>query len=305
MAKRVRPNWLPWIVSILAIVGFMGWALSEVRHVGRGSRPAFLTTEVVPNPPPRRTDDRLHIAGSGSCIPLTRMLAGTAIQRLDVAPEVHASIGSSGGLRALQDGAIDLAVVSRQLRPAEEAAGFVYTPFARIPVVVAAGLDVPERGLTLDELEALFEGRRTEWSDGSTVVVLLREAGDSSHRVVENVIPDFARVAELARASGEMRVLYHDSEMQVALANTPGAVGLHGNGVDASLAGFRALAVEGVSPTMASVESGEYPFIKELAFVTLGQPSGDAKAFIDFTLSTEGRAILRIRGGVPPDMEEH
>lgn len=294
---------MPWLGALALFLLVGGWAVLEVRTVGQDSRPAFLTVDPNSTPPPRKDDGRLHIAGSGSCIPLTRMLAGAAIQQIDIAPEVHASIGSSGGLRALQDGAIDLAVVSRRLRASEEDAGFVYTPYARIPVVVGASLDVPERDVSFEDLEAIFSGTRTRWSDGANVVVLLRETGDSSHRVVESVIPDFAEITARVRESGEFRVLYHDSAMQVALANTPGAVGLHGDGVDPSLAGFRALSVEGVEPTSASIESGEYPFVKELAFVTIGEPQGDAATFIGFALSTEGRAMLRIRGAVPPDLE--
>lgn len=296
-------HWKPWIGGIAVFVVVVAWAVLEVRGVGEDSRPAFLTTQLEPSGPARPDDAHLHIAGSGSCVPLARMLAGSAMQRSDLSPEVHASIGSGGGIRALQDGAIELAVVSRGLRDEEVASGLVYTPFARIPVVVAAGLDVPDRTVTYDDLDALFEGRRTKWSDGTNVVVLLREAGDSSHRVVEAVMPEFAAITGQARADGAFRVLYHDGAMQVALANTPGAVGLHGNGVDPSLAGFRALAVDGVEPTGDNVESGAYPFVKELGFVTIGPPAGEAKAFIDYVLSPEGRALLRVRGAVPPPPE--
>lgn len=226
------------------------------------------------------------------------------MRRVDVAPEVHASIGSGGGLRALRDGAIDLALVSRPLSDNEVASGLVYTPFARIPVVVAGGLDVPDHSISEDELEALFSGRQARWSNGAKVVVLLREAGDSSHQVVDAVLPGFAAATEQRRAEGSSRVLYQDGAMQVALANTPGAVGLHGNGVDASLAGFRALAVGGIEPTGANVESGRYPFVKELGFVTMGPPAGAAASFVDFALSPEGRALVRMRGGVPATQEE-
>lgn len=296
-------HWKPWIAGIAVFVVVVAWAVLEVRGVGEDSRPAFLTAQLEPSAPARPDDVHLHIAGSGSCVPLARMLAGSAMQRLDVSPEVHASIGSGGGIRALQDGAIELAVVSRELRGNEVAEGLVYTPFARVPVVVAAGLDVPDRAVSYDDLDALFDGRRTTWSDGANVVVLLREDGDSSHRVVESVLPEFAEITARARAEGSFRVLYHDGAMQVALANTPGAVGLHGNGVDPSLAGFRALAVDGVEPTGDNVESGRYPFVKELAFVTIGPPEGEAKAFIDYVLSPEGRALLRVRGAVPPPPE--
>lgn len=223
---------------------------------------------------------------------------------LQVAPEVHASIGSGGGLRALRDGAVDVALVSRPLREDELQSGLVYTPFARIPVIVAAGLDVPDRSLSIERLEALFGGAESRWSNGANVVVLLREAGDSSHRVVESAVPSFAEATERSRETGNVRVLYHDGAMQVALANTPGALGLHGNGVDASLAGFRSLAVEGVEPTGSNVESGRYPFVKEIAFVTIGAPSGGAEAFIEFALSAQGRALLRVRGAVPPLAQE-
>ncbi len=285
-------------------MGIVGWAVLDVRDVGEDSRPAFLTTLVQAEAPERPDGPHLHIAGSGSCVPLARMLAGTAMPQLDVAAEVHASIGSGGGLRALRDGAIDVALVSRPLREDEEREGFVYTPFARIPVVVAAGLDVPDRSVTTERLEALFGGVEDRWSNGAKVVVLLREAGDSSHRVVDAAAPGFVEATDRSRDLGTVRVLYHDGAMQVALANTPGALGLHGNGVDPSLAGFRSLAVEGVEPTGTNVESGQYPFVKELAFVTDGEPSEGAKRFIDFALSPQGRALLRVRGAVPPAPRE-
>ncbi len=299
-----RRHWLPWLGALAVLAGIVGWALLDVRDVGADSRPAFLTTQIQAEAPERPDGAHLHIAGSGSCVPLARMLAGAAMPLLEVAPEVHASIGSGGGLRALRDGAIDIALVSRPLREDERRAGLVYTPFARIPVVVAAGLDVPDPSISIERLEALFGGAEDRWSNGAKVVVLLREAGDSSHRVVDAAIPGFVEATEHSRDLGTVRVLYHDGAMQVALANTPGALGLHGNGVDPSLAGFRSLAVEGVEPTGTQVESGRYPFVKELAFVTVDAPVGGAKTFIDFAVSAQGRALLRVRGAVPPAPEE-
>lgn len=299
-----RRHWLPWLGALAVLAGIVGWAVLDVRGVGEDSRPAFLSTQTRAEVPQRPDGVHLHIAGSGSCVPLTRMLAGAAMPQLEVSAEVHASIGSGGGLRALSDGAIDVALVSRPLRVDELQAGLVYTPFARIPVVVAAGLDVPDRSVTIERLEALFGGTEDRWSNGENVVVLLRESGDSSHRVVGAAVSGFVEATDGSRATGSVRVLYHDGAMQVALANTPGALGLHGNGVDPSLAGFRSLAVDGVDPTGANVESGRYPFVKELAFVTTGAPSGGAKTFIDFASSSQGRALLRVRGAVPPVPKE-
>ena len=304
MREGPRRHWLPWLGALAVLLCVIGWAVLDVRDVGEDSRPAFLTTQVQAGTPERPDGAHLHVAGSGSCVPLARMLAGAAMPQLDVSPEVHASIGSGGGLRALRDGAIDVALVSRPLSEDERLAGLVYTPFARIPVVVAAGLDVPDRSVTIPRLEALFGGAEDRWDNGEKVVVLLREAGDSSHRVVDAAAPGFVEATDRSRGRGNVRVLYHDGAMQVALANTPGALGLHGNGVDPSLAGFRSLAVEGVDPTGTNVESGRYPFVKELAFVTDGAPAGAAKTFVEFALSSDGRALLRVRGAVPPAPQE-
>ena len=304
MREGPRRHWLPWLAALAVLLCIVGWAVLDVRDVGEDSRPAFLTTQVQAEALQRPDGAHLHVAGSGSCVPLARMLAGAAMPQLDIAPEVHASIGSGGGLRALRDGAIDVALVSRPLREDERRSGLVYTPFARIPVVVAAGLDVPDRSVSIQRLEALFGGEEDRWSNGANVVVLLREAGDSSHVVVDTAAPGFVEATDRSRDRGNVRVLYHDGAMQVALANTPGALGLHGNGVDPSLAGFRSLAVEGVEPTGNNVESGRYPFVKELGFVTVDAPSGGAKRFIDFALSPQGRALLRVRGAVPPVPKE-
>ncbi|MEM6294422.1 MAG: substrate-binding domain-containing protein [Myxococcota bacterium] len=294
-----RGPMLPWIGVAVVVAALVGTAWSVVANVGQGPRPPFLEGSAAVELPPARTDARLHIAGSGSCVPLARMLSGAIIQRGELAPEVHASIGSGGGIRALRDGAIDIALVSRSLSAAEEAQGLLYTPFAEVAVVVAAHLDVPDRAVTSEQLERLFAGEQATWSDGSPVVVLLRERGDSSHRVLEEALPGFAARSEAIRAEEAFRVLFHDGSMQVALANTPGAIGLHGNGVEPSLAGFRALSVDGVEPTAANVESDRYPFVKELGFVTMGEPTGDARTFIDFVTSPSGRALLRVRGAVP------
>ncbi len=292
------------IVAIIGVVALStGVVVAVMRDVGENTRPPFLLEDHDARSPAPPEDGRLHVAGSGSCVPLARMLAGAAMRDIGLALEIHASIGSGGGIRALRDGAIQLAMVSRPLSREELDAGLEYTPFARIPVIVAVGLDVPDEGVSFADLENLFGGVKTRWSNGSNVVVLLREPGDSSHRVVEGVDARIEAGVERARALGSFPVLYQDGAMQVALANTRGAIGLHGNGVDASLAGFRALAVEGVEPTAANVESGRYPFVKELAFVTQGAPRGDAKAFIDFVLSAGGRALLRARNAVPPSTQ--
>jgi phosphate transport system substrate-binding protein len=212
---------------------------------------------------------------------------------------VHISIGSGGGIRALLDGAIDIALVSRPLKPEERAQGLVAVPYARAPVIVAVHVSVPEQDLARDKLPAIYAGDVATWDDGTPVVVLQREQGDSSHAAVARVLPQFARVDADDYQNRRWRVLYNDAALDEALASTEGGIGLVGSGrIDPSLA-IRALAVDGVEPSVERLADGAYPFSKDLSFVTRGEPDARALAFIRYVMSPAGQEIVREHGCLP------
>ena len=76
------------------------------------------------------------------------------------------------------------------------------------PVVMAGVLRTDRRGLLIAGAAcglAIYGGERTTWSDGSPIVVLQRERGDSSHRVVADKVPGFAEANEAAWERGAFR----------------------------------------------------------------------------------------------------
>ena len=113
------------------------------------------------------------------------------------------------------------------------------------------------------------------------------------------MLPEFARIDAEAHQAARWRVLYNDAAMDEALASTEGGIGLLGSGrIEPSLA-IRALEIDDVEPTVEHLEDGSYPFSKDLAFVTLGEPDDRAVQFIRFALSPAGREIVRARGCMP------
>ncbi|MCA9657819.1 MAG: substrate-binding domain-containing protein [Myxococcales bacterium] len=246
-------------------------------------------------------DRALRIAGSGSNIPLTRELAEAFMRRRPGERViVFESVGSTGGVRAASDDVVDLGMISRPLRPAEESLGLVVLPYAHVAVAAVANLDVGDDALTSDELIAIYAGERRQWSDGAAIVVLQRERGDSSHAAVDAVLPAFAEVNERAYREERWRVLYNDRAMHEALVSTPGAIGLLDVGVTKVRAlALKVLTLDGVRPTEADVRSGRYPFTKELAFVSGDQPTGLARDFLDFVRSSDGQALIRQQGYIP------
>jgi phosphate transport system substrate-binding protein len=54
-----------------------------------------------------------------------------------------------------------------------------------------------------------------------------------------------------------------------------------------------------VQPTLDNVQNGSYPISRELFFYTVGEPTADIKAFIDWVLSEGGQRVCEEVGYYP------
>jgi phosphate transport system substrate-binding protein len=302
-SKRARA--IGWTLALAgsAVLLLTGWLL--VRWVESGPQPPYLdpqqpaSAEHRPAPKPASL---LRMAGSGSNLPLTRALADAFLaKRPWLRVRIHDSIGSGGGIRATHDRVVELGLTSRPLALDEQALGLTVIPYARAAVVVAANSTVPTRGITREELLALYDGQQRFWSDGSEVVVFLRESGDSGHLAAREAIPGFAEIDRRALETRRWSVLFNDRAMQEALISTPGAIGLFDQGLATiQKLPLALLEYEGQRPSEQNVKSGSYPILKDLAFVI---PTDDhdplAYEFIAFVFSPEGQKVIRESGYVP------
>lgn len=248
---------------------------------------------------PRHTlpADRCEIAGSGSNIPLVRAIVAAFRQRHPEAQViVDDSVGSSGGVRAVLDGVVHLGVISRPLKGSERRLGIQAVPHVAVPVVLGAHPDVVDDSLSSDALASLIRGGDARWSDGTHAVLLEREEGDSSYRILYAKNPKFrdAQEARKGRAT-HWRVLLHDTEMTAALAHTPGGVGLADLGViRLTPVGPRVVRIDGLDPA-----APDYPYLKELSFVVRGTPTGVTAQLLEFALGPEARALAVAAGYRP------
>ncbi len=291
--------------AVLLAVFFLGLTvLAVIREAERGPTPVFLASTRAPEearPRIRRVAGELALAGSGSNLPLTRVLAAEfRAQNRDLRVRVHASVGSTGGILAARDGAVDLGLISRPLKGQEQDYGLQWVAYAQVAVVFAAHPTVPGHSLSHEEILALYGGEQKRWRDGSEVVVLQREAGDSAHVIAAQALVAFAEVDATARNHRRWRILYHDRAMQEALVGTPGALGLFDRG-GATLQDLpvKVMALGGVEPTEANVRSGTYPMRKTLAFVGPVTLRPVARRFVDFVASARGQALIRRSGYIP------
>ncbi|HAI21256.1 MAG TPA: phosphate-binding protein, partial [Clostridiales bacterium UBA8153] len=83
-----------------------------------------------------------------------------------------------------------------------------------------------------------------------------------------------------------------------AVSTTPDAIGYVS--IPALIPAVKAVSIDGVLPTAASVLAGTYPISRPFIYVTRQAPAGLIKAFIDFVMGAEGQAIIRMVGLVSP-----
>ena len=245
--------------------------------------PSTASTVLAPRP-------ELLAAGTGALTPLAMALArevstGTAL-RIRVEP----SIGSGGGIAATRDGAVDLGLVSRPLRP-DEAAGLERVDLARDAVVLAAAADFPLDDLSSAEIHRLYRGELRG------LTLLLRDEAESANAALESVLPGLADERRRAAASGRFRVLDHDDAMALALATTPRAVGVFSLG--AVRPPLRALRLDGVTPSNDSLTRGIWNPVRTLGVVFRPERHDRVAPFLALATSERGRALIRSLGYLP------
>jgi phosphate transport system substrate-binding protein len=224
--------------------------------------------------------------------PLAIALAREIASRPGVRVRVEPSIGTGGGIAATRDGAIDLGLVSRPLRP-EEAAGLERVDLARDAVVLAAAADFPHDDLSSDEVHRLYRGELRG------LTLLLRDEAESANAALESAVPGLADERRHSAATGRFRVLDHDDAMALALATTPRAVGVF------SFASvrppLRALRLDGVAPSGDALAHGTWPAVRTLGVVFRPERRDRVAPFLALATSERGRALIRSLGYVPLD----
>jgi phosphate transport system substrate-binding protein len=61
----------------------------------------------------------------------------------------------------------------------------------------------------------------------------------------------------------------------------------------------RALELDGAVGNEANIRNGSYKLVRPFLFVSVGEPAGLAKEFVDFVLSAEGQALVKKEGLLP------
>jgi phosphate transport system substrate-binding protein len=237
--------------------------------------------------------ETIRINGSGAPLELMKPLVQAyGKTKRGVSFEIRKPLGSSGSIKALLAGAIDIAVVSRPLKPEEIARGGMSKPFGRTPLAVVTHRDIRLKTISPRELEDIYAGRTKSWPDGETVRVILRPREDTDTKILKGLSPGMAAAVAAAHQRQGMRIALTDPESNEAVSRTPGGIGTAAlAGVLVSGLPLNVVALNGVEPVRKTLADGTYPLAKEIIIATTGNLPDAASQFLEFVYSKRGRAL--------------
>ena len=237
--------------------------------------------------------ETLRLAGTGSATELLRRLGAVFKADSGIEVEVLPSLGSSGAIRALDDGVLDLAVSGRALKPEESAQGMTIAFTARTAFVLATSHADPN-GLTLAGIAEAFQSERPAWSDGSPIRVILRPRAESDTALMGELFPGVAPAMAKARRRPDIPVAATDQDNADMAEQTPGSlIGSTLTQIRLEKRNLRLVPIEGVEPTFENFERGTYRYAKPLNFIVSARPAPLVERFIAFLRSPGGQSALR------------
>lgn len=263
-----------WLVILLVAVGF--WGCSDQ------AKPEGIEAAVS-----------IQVAASEAAMPLVGVLAEEARKttpplELNLLPPSH----SGGALAAVLTADADMAVLTRQPRDDEMTDDLVYMQLARDGLVFATHPGTGVADLSSSDLQAIYAGEVTNWSQlggrNVQIVVLDRPEHSSPKFVLRNTVfgPDLVITSNASE-------LERPGMMDISLATIPGTIGYTslGGAISGDLQ-INILALDGVRPTVPNVEQGIYPLFRPIGLVIPAVPDRKTMLLVDAVYHPDQEQLL-------------
>lgn len=203
--------------------------------------------------------------------------------------------GSSSGIQAVAEGRCDIGLASRDLKE-EEATDLEGTVVAIDGIGIIVHPDNPVTDLTIEQIGKIYSGEIANWKEvggeDAPIVCIGREAASGTRDGFEEVTgtKDKCVYAQELTSTGDV--------VQTVSGN-PNAIGY------ASAASVndtvKMVCVEGVEPTVETIQSGEYKVQRNFVLVTKKDTplSKEAQEFFDFATGSQADSLITEAGAVP------
>ncbi|HSI34014.1 MAG: phosphate ABC transporter substrate-binding protein [Phycisphaerae bacterium] len=221
--------------------------------------------------------------------------------------QVDTQGGSSGGISMLGDGLVQIGMLSKHVsdddRKKYPGVTFKETQIGEDAVALIVSKDVWDggvRSLSKSQAKGIYEGRIINWKDvggpDRRIAFFNKEPGRGTWEVFVHWLygsPKKAPPVSFPEVGG-------NEETRNKVASTQGALSqLSSSWADQKTVFALALKDDAgalVDPGPANIATGKYPMSRPLFLLTNGDPTGDAKIFVDFLLSDRGQELVAKHG---------
>lgn len=207
------------------------------------------------------------------------------------------SLGTSGGIKAVAKGAIDIGLSARMLSNEELKLGLAVTGYARTPLVFAVKAGHPLTGLSQDEYLRLLKGESRPGPNDQRMRPILRPANDAETMLVGKRFPAIGAAIERKLASPDATVALTSQEAADLIEKIPGAIGFSPLSlIRSENRQVKVLPFNGVTPSAANVSNGSYPLVMDLYLVSQPDPPERVRKFIEYVRSEPAARLLEDSG---------
>lgn len=204
--------------------------------------------------------------------------------------------GSGAGIQAVQEGRCDIGLASRNLKDEEKSSGLEGTVLAYDGIAIIVNPENPVSDLDVETIAKIYTGEIKNWKDvggNDAEIVLIGREGGSGTR------DGFESITDTEDKCKYRQELTSTGDVITTVASNPNAIGY------ASLASVKdsvkALNVDGVKPSEATIKDGSYVVQRPFVLVTKkdAKLSESAQKFFDYIMSEAANEIISGAGVVP------
>ncbi|MBE7467192.1 MAG: phosphate ABC transporter substrate-binding protein [Planctomycetes bacterium] len=256
-----------------------------------------LTTPVAPV---AQLEGKLEVTGSSTVAPVV-LEAAKRFEKLHPAVRINVQTGgSSRGVADPQKGIADIGMASRALKE-DEAKTVVAHLIALDGICVILHKTNRVENLSDEQVMGIYLGKWTNWKDvggrDAPITVVNKAEGRSTLEL-------FAHYFKLKTAEIKASVIIGDNEQGIkTVAGNPDAIGYVSIGsaeyAAAQGTNIKLLPMNGIAASVENVRNKTFPLSRPLNLVTLPDPNGLKKAFIDYVQSEQVEDLVKELSFVP------
>ena len=260
-------------------------------------------------------DNMPRLDGSTSMVPLGQAVASVLLS--ETAEEVADLLDfhrTTESFRYLMRGESDLLLVAEPNQIVfdemkEQNFAYEMQPIAKEALVFIVNSENPVNSLTVEQLQKIYTGQITNWSevggDDVEIVAFQRNSTSGSQVLMDKLVMGDLPMMEAPAEwiPGEMDTLmkgvrgYEDSASAIGYS-------VYYYAEDMRMAeGMKIIAIEGVEPTDETIGSDAYPLINPYFAVISAEAEEPTRILYDWLVSRDGQMVLEQQGYVPVSKE--